>query len=415
MTATTPEFAAELPLVPTDEERAIRAAVQGICAGFGERYARECFERSEPPHELWQALSEKGFVGANIPEEWGGGGMGMSGLIWVAEECGAAGVQLLMLVISPAITGSILMRHGTEEQKERWLRGIAAGTERVAFAITEPDAGTNSHNLRTELRQPDGARPARKGEPGWRARGRRAGDRYLLSGQKVFISAVEDATAALVVARLRGADGALGPPCMCMVDADAPGFTRDVIAMPFMGPDRQWQLFFEGVEVPADRLIGGEQGGLAAVFAGLNPERMILAAFATGTGRRALEKASAYARERQVWSVPIGAHQGVSHPLAKAKIELELARLMTQKAAALHDSGAPGSGEAANFAKYASAEAGIHCVDAALQAHGGNGFTLEYGVSELWWSARLLRTAPVTAEMILNYVAQHSLGLPKSY
>ncbi len=395
MTATTPRPAAELPLVPSDEERAIRQAVQGICAGFGERYARECFERSEPPHELWQALSEKGFVGANIPEEWGGGGMGMSGLIWVAEECGAAGVQLLMLVISPAITGSILMRHGTDEQKDRWLRGIAAGTERVAFAITEPDAGTNSHNLRTELR--------------------REGDRYLLTGQKVFISAVEDATAVLVVARLREADGALGPLCMCIVDADAPGFTRDVIAMPFMGPDRQWQLFCDRVEVEADRLIGGERGGLEAVFAGLNPERMILAAFATGTGRRALQKASAYARERQVWSVPIGAHQAVSHPLAKAKIELELARLMTQKAAALHDASAPGSGEAANFAKYASAEAGIHCVDAALQAHGGNGFTLEYGVSELWWSARLLRTAPVTAEMILNYVAQHSLGLPKSY
>ena len=121
------------------------------------------------------------------------------------------------------------------------------------------------------------------------------------------------------------------------------------------------------------------------------------------------------ARERAVWGVPIGSHQGVSHPLAKAKIELELARLMTHKAAAMQDAGAPGTGEAANFAKYASAEAGIHCVDAALQAHGGNGFTLEYGVSDLWWSARLLRTAPVSAEMILNYVAQHSLGLPKSY
>jgi alkylation response protein AidB-like acyl-CoA dehydrogenase len=395
MTTTVPKFPTSLPLLQSDEERQIREAVRGICTGFGEHYSRECFERGEPPHELWQALSEKGFIGANIAEEWGGGGMGMSGLIAVAEECGAAGHQLLMLVVSPAITGSILIRHGTEEQKERWLRGIAAGTTRVAFAITEPDAGTNSHNLRTELR--------------------RDGDRYLLSGQKVFISAVEDATAVLVVARLRGGDGKLGQLCMCIVDADAPGFTREVIPMPFLGPDRQWQLFFDRVELEPERLIGGEHGGLAAVFDGLNPERIVLAAFANGTGRRAVDKASEYARERAVWGVPIGAHQGVAHPLAKAKIELELARLMTQKAAALQDAGAPGTGEAANFAKYAAAEAGIHCVDVALQAHGGNGFTLEYGVSDLWWGARLLRTAPVSAEMILNYVAQHSLGLPKSY
>ena len=395
MTITSPGLTATLPLVQSDEERAVREAVRGICSGFGEHYSRECFERGEPPRELWDALADKGFVGANIPEEWGGGGMGMTGLIWVAEECGAAGHQLLMLVVSPAITGSILIRHGTEEQKERWLRGIAAGTTRVAFAITEPDAGTNSHNLRTELR--------------------REGDRYVLSGQKVFISAVEDADAVLAVARLRGGDGKLGRLCMCIVDTDAPGFGREVIPMPFMGPDRQWQLFFDRVELDPGRLIGGEQGGLAAVFDGLNPERIILAAFANGTGRRALERASAYARERVVWGVPVGAHQGVSHPLAKAKIELELARLMTEKAAAMQDAGAPGTGEAANYAKYAAAEAGIHCVDVALQAHGGNGFTLEYGVSDLWWSARLLRTAPVSAEMILNYVAQHSLGLPKSY
>lgn len=395
MTALTSASGALLPLLQSDEERSIREAVRGICASFGPHYSREVWERGEPPRALWEALSEKGFVGANIPEHWGGGGMGMSGLITVAEECGAAGHQLLMLVVSPAITGSILVHHGTEEQKNEWLSGIAAGTTRVAFAITEPDAGTNSHNLRTELR--------------------RDGERYLLTGQKVFISAVEDASAVLVVARLRDAAGALGPVCMCIVDVDAPGFTREVIGMPFLGPDRQWQLFFDHVEVAPERLIGGEQGGLAAVFDGLNPERVILAAFATGTGLRALDQASSYARERSVWRAPIGTHQAIAHPLAKAKIELELARLMNQKAAALIDAGAPGAGEAANFAKYAAAEAGIHCVDTAIQTHGGNGFTLEYGISDLWWSARLLRTAPVSAEMILNYVAQHSLGLPKSY
>jgi hypothetical protein len=392
---TTAEFPMTLPLVPNAEELAIRESVRGICASFGERYSRECHERGEPPRELWDALAEKGFVGANIPSEWGGGGLGMTGLQIVAEEVAASGLSTLMLVVSSAIAGSILVHHGTDEQNDRWLRGIAAGGTRLAFAITEPDAGTNSHNLRTVLR--------------------REGDGYRLSGQKTFISGVEDSDAVLVIARLRGDDGQLGTPCMCIVDTDAPGFTRDVIPMPYLGPDRQWTLFFDDVELTADRLIGGEQGGLAAVFDGLNPERIIIAALANGSARRALTKAAAYASERAVWGGPIGAHQAVAHPLAKAKIELELARLMTQKAAALFDAGAPGAGEASNIAKYAAAEAAIHAIDAAIQAHGGNGFTLEYGISDMWWGSRLMRTAPVSAEMILNYIAQHSLGLPRSY
>ena len=386
---------AALPLVPGDEELHIRESVRGITASFGPRYARDCYEQGKPPSALWEALAEKGFVGANIPTEWGGGGMGMHGLQVVAEEASAAGVTLLMLVVSPGIVGSILNLHGSDEQKERWLTGIAAGTTKLAFAITEPDAGTNSHNLRTELRKTD--------------------DGYRLSGQKVFISAVEDADALLVVARLRDHDGELGKPCMCIVDVDAPGFTREPIQMPYIGPDAQWTLFFDDVEVGADRLIGGEHGGLAAVFDGLNPERIMIAAQCNGIGRLALEKASAYASERVVWSVPIGAHQGISHPLAKAKVQLELARLMTQKAAVLVDAGAPSAAESANMAKYAAADAATQCVDSSIQAHGGNGFTIEYGVSDLWWAARVMRTAPVSEQMILNYVAQHSLGLPKSY
>jgi alkylation response protein AidB-like acyl-CoA dehydrogenase len=334
-------------------------------------------------------------VGANIELEWGGGGLGMRGLQVVAEETSAAGVTLLMLVVSSGMAGSILALRGSAEQKERWLRAVAAGTAKVAFALTEPDAGTNSHNLRSELR--------------------RSSDGYLLSGQKVFISGVEDADALLVVARFRDEHGQLGQPCMCIVDVDAPGFTRERIPMPYIGPDSQWTLFFDDVAIEPDRLIGGEEGGLAAVFDGLNPERIMIAAQCNGVGRLALEKASAYASERAVWRTPIGAHQAIAHPLAKAKIQLELARLMTQKAAALFDARAPGAGEAANMAKFAAAEAATQSVDAAVQAHGGNGFTLEYGVSDLWWGARVMRTAPVSAEMILNYVAQHSLGLPKSY
>jgi alkylation response protein AidB-like acyl-CoA dehydrogenase len=386
---------AVLPLVPTEEERQIRAAVRGICDGFPEDYSRSKHSAGEPPTELWDALAEKGYLGINLPEEWGGGGLGIAGLAAVGEEITASGKSLLLIVVSPAIVGNILARHGTDAQNERWLRGIAAGTTKVAFAITEPDAGTNSHNLATSLE--------------------RRGDGFVLKGQKTYISGVEHADAVLVVARSKLPDGTLGLPSLAIVDVDAPGFTRDEIPMPYLGPDKQWTLFFDDVELEEERLIGGEGGGLGPVFDGLNPERIMGAAVGCGTGLRALAKASAYANERRVWNAPIGTHQGIAHPLAEAKVELELARLMMQKAAALYDAGAPGAGEASNMAKYAAAEAAIHCVDRAIQTHGGNGFALEYGLSDMWWGARLTRTAPVSREMILNYVAEHSLGLPKSY
>ena len=219
----------------------------------------------------------------------------------------------------------------------------------------------------------------------------------------------------LVVARTRLASGELGLPSLAIVDVDCPGFTRQPIPMAIRGADRQWTLFFDDVELEEERLIGGENGGLGVVFDGLNPERIMGASISTGVARLALERGAAYAREREVWGQPIGAHQAVAHPLAEAKIQLELARLMTRKAASLYDAGAPGAGESANMAKYAAAEAAIHCVDSAIQAHGGNGFALEYGLTDLWWAARVARTAPVSREMVLNYVAEHSLGLPKSY
>jgi alkylation response protein AidB-like acyl-CoA dehydrogenase len=386
---------AVLHLIPSDEERQMREAVRGICDSFPKDYSRQKALAGEPPTELWDAMAEKGYLGVNLPEDWGGGGLGMFGLALVGEEISVAGKSLLLIVVSPAIVGSILSRHGTDEQKERWLRGIAAGTTKIAFAITEPDAGTNSHNISTSLK--------------------RDGDRFLLSGQKTYISGVEHADAVLVVARTRLEDGSLGLPSLAIVDVDSPGFTRDKIPMPFIGPDFQWQLFFDNVEVEEERLIGGENGGLGPVFDGLNPERIMGATVACGAGLRALEKAAAYANERAVWGAPIGTHQGISHPLAEAKIELELARLMTQKACALYDAGAPGAGEASNMAKYAAAEAAIKCVDQAIQTHGGNGFALEYGLTDMYWGARLVRTAPVSREMILNYVAEHSLGLPRSY
>jgi len=373
----------------------MRRTVAAIAGDFGPAYMHRQNEAGEPPSELWEALASRGFLGVNLPERYGGGGLGMSALAAVAEEISAAGCSLLLIVVSPAIVGSILVRHGTEEQRERWLPGIAAGTTRVAFAITEPDAGSNSHQISTAARRDDGG--------------------YRLSGQKTYISGVEDAQAILVVARLRGDDGQLGLPLLALVDSDADGLERQHIPTALRAADRQWQLFLDDVHVPEDRIVGGEQAGLKAAFDGLNPERIMGAAVACGAGRRALAIASDYARERKVWNgAPIGSHQGISHPLAQAKIELELARVMTQKAAALYDAGAP-AGEPSNMAKYAAAEAAIHCVDQAIQTHGGNGFALEYGLTDMYWGVRLVRTAPVSREMILNYVAEHSLGLPRSY
>jgi alkylation response protein AidB-like acyl-CoA dehydrogenase len=385
-----------LPLVPTDEEVEIRAAVRGICESFGgPEYHRRIVEADEPPTELWNALADKGYLGVNLPERYGGGGLGMHALQVVGEEISAAGCSLLLIVVSPAIVGSILARHGTEAQRDEWLPDIAAGTTKVAFAITEPDAGTNSHNLSTAATRDNGS--------------------YRLRGTKTYISGVEDADAILVIARKREADGTLGLPLLMLVDTDSRGLEKQHIPVAVKASDKQWTLFFDDVEVPADRVVGeSETAGLKAAFDGLNPERIMGASVSNGVARRALAIAADYANERVVWKTPIGAHQGLSHPLAQAKIEHELARLMTQKAAALYDAGAP-AGEPANMAKYAAAEAAIKCVDQAIQIHGGNGFALEYGLTDMYWGARLARTAPVSREMIRNYVAEHSLGLPRSY
>ena len=205
-------------------------------------------------------------------------------------------------------------------------------------------------------------------------------------------------------------------PALFVVPVDAPGFEWTPIDMDLLMADRQFMLYLDEVRLPPDALVGEEDAALAQLFAGLNPERVMAAAIAIGTGRYALSRAVNYVNQRQVWGVPIGSHQGLSHPLAQIKIELELAKLMMQKAATLYDDGEDlAAGEAANMAKYAAAEASIHAVDQAVQSHGGNGLAAEYGLASLLATSRIGRVAPVSREMILNFVAQFSLGLPKSY
>ena len=237
-----------------------------------------------------------------------------------------------------------------------------------------------------------------------------------MRGKKYFISAVDEADALLVVARGETVD-ARGRATLSLfiVPTDAKGITATKIDTALQVPETQFTVFFDEVELDEGALIGSEGEGLRQVFAGLNPERVCAAAINNGIARFALEQAAQYASERKVWDVPIGAHQGVAHPLAKAYMAVQQARLMTARAAQLYDLGSPEAGEAANVAKFAAADASLEALDQAIQVHGGNGLTLEYGLADLWFIARLHKTAPVSREMILNFVAQHSLGLPKSY
>ncbi|HEX6678673.1 MAG TPA: acyl-CoA dehydrogenase family protein [Actinomycetes bacterium] len=384
-----------MDFIETAEQRMLRDAVAKIAADFGREYYAEKVRSGAKTTELWQAVANAGYVGVCLPEEYGGGGMGISELAIVVEELSSGGCPLLLLMVTPAITGTLIARFGTPEQRERWLPAMAAGTK-MAFAITEPDAGSNTHRLSTVA--------TREGD-GWRIR-----------GTKYYTSGVDESEAILVVAKTGVHEGSdRGMLSLFVVDSDAPGLQKTLIPVSLFAPEKQFTLFFDDVVVPADRLLGDEGDGLRQVFHGLNPERIIGAAGANGAARYALARAVSYANQRQVWDVPIGAHQGLAHPLAEAKINVELARLMTQKAAWLHDHGQKGAGEAANMAKFAAAEASLQAIDAAIQTHGGNAYATEYGLAEMWAGIRALRTAPVSREMILNYVAEHSLRLPRSY
>jgi alkylation response protein AidB-like acyl-CoA dehydrogenase len=385
-----------MTFVESEERRALRSAVADLAKRYGAEYMSSKARSGGKPTELWAEAGKLGYLGVNLPEEYGGGGGGIGDLAAVLEELAAAGCGLLLLVVSPAICGTIIARFGTDDQKARWLPQLADGSVRMSFAITEPDAGSNAHKLTTTARADDGS--------------------WVLSGRKVFISGVDEADAVLVVGRTEDARTGKLKPALFTVPTDAPGFEFTPIEMDLISPDKQFMLFLDGVRLPGDALVGSADAALLQLFAGLNPERIMAASFAVGMGRFALTKAVDYATTRTVWSTPIGAHQGVAHPLAVAKIELELAKLMIQKAAALYDAGDDlAAGEAANMAKYAAAEASVKAVDAAVQTHGGNGLTSEYGLGAMITTARANRIAPVSREMILNFVAQHSLGLPKSY
>jgi alkylation response protein AidB-like acyl-CoA dehydrogenase len=386
-----------LPISP--EQADLREAVRKVAGRYGHKYFVDCATSHSEPIELYEELGAAGFLGVHLPEEYGGGGAGLAELCAVIEEVAAAGCPLLMMVIAPAICGSIIAAHGSPELKRKWLPGLANGTQTMSFAITEPDAGSNTHALRTTAR--------------------RDGDSYVISGTKYWISGADQADAILVVTRDGDAAAERDTPMsMFVVTAGADGLSMQPIEAELVQPEKQFTVFFDQVRVPAAALVGESGKGFRAVFAGLNPERVTAAAISNGISRYALERATRYARERAVWKTPIGAHQGVAHPLAECYIAVTQARLLTARAAELADQGdrpARDAAEAVNMAKFAAAEASLKTLDQAIQVHGGNGLSREYGLADLWFLARMLRTAPTSREMVLNFVAQHSLGLPASY
>ena len=382
-------------LINTAEHHlALRQSVAKLVGKYGRKYFQEKVRTGGKVTELWSELGEAGFLGPHIAERWGGGGGGITEYYIVVEETAAQGCPLFTMVLQ-SICSPIIERFGSDEMQQRWLPGLADGSVRMSFAITEPDAGTNTHRISTT------ATPT--------------GDGWELNGGKYWTSAVDEADAILVVARGPVAEpNGRFPLSLFIVSPDSPGISMTPIENVVMSPDKQFMLFFDGVKLGPESLIGVEGNGLRQVFVGLNTERIAVSAVNNGIACYAVDRAADYANERQVWSQVIGAHQGVSHPLAEATINVQLARLMAMRAAAMVDAGED-AGEAANMAKFAAADSSLKALDQAIQIHGGNGFALEYGLADLWFIARVHRTAPVSREMVLNHIAQHTLGLPKSY
>lgn len=379
-----------------DEQNALRETVAAIVARHGHDYYMACSATGEPMTELWNTLGRQGFIGIGLPEEHGGGGGGLTELTIVLEELGAGGCPELAMVLSPGIVGTILSLHGTQEQKARYLTGIASGRARFAFALTEPDAGSNSHNISTVAR--------------------REGAEWVLKGQKYFISGVDHSDHMLLIAKTgQDEDTGRGQLSLFVVDDPrSPGIALQPLPTALRAPERQFTLFIDGLRLPNEAIVGHVGRGLKPLFDGLNPERVLSAAVSLGVACYAIEKAISYANERSVWGVPIGAHQSVQHLIAEAAMEVEAARTMMMRAAERFDQGFA-VGDDANIAKYIASRAGMKALDAAIQVHGGNGLADEFGLADLWSIMRLQQIAPVSSQMVLNYVAQNTLGLPRSY
>ncbi len=391
----------------SDEQRLIQEAMVKCLEPFKgrkEELRQMVLVEKRFPEELWQAICGTGLLGAVIPEEYGGNGMGLLAVALGLEALAKQGFGNALLILT-AMDAACILRNGHEKMKQRYLPKMATGELKFCFAITEPNAGSNAFRLETIAK--------------------RDGDDYLISGTKTFITGADVADKMVLVCRTtsrkeideRGLPKAFGL-ALFVVDTKAEGITLNPIPTRGIEGMTQFEVHMEDVRVPAVDRIGDHDMGSMVLFNSLNPERILAAASACGLAEHCLTQAVAYANERKLFKgKPIGAYQGIAHPLAKVKCELEAVKLMTYRAAWAFDQDEhPGKvGSFANMAKYLAAEMAIEAVDRAIQTHGGYGFSEEYGIIYYYESVRLLRTAPVTAELILNFVAEHDLGLPRSY
>jgi len=380
-----------------EARNAIRRSIREVCGRFPDQYWRELDRGGAYPDELVRTLTELGYLSILIPEEYGGGGLGLAEACIVLEEINRSGgngtaCHAQMYTMAP------LLRHGSEDLKRRYLPDIAAGKLRLqAFGLTEPDAGSDSTHIKTSAVRRD--------------------DRYVISGQKVFISRVRQSDLMVLVARTtpleeveRRTDGI----SLFLVDLRTAGKGLEVRPLEMMINHHTNMLFFDELEVPAVNLIGTEGGGFRHLLDGLNAERILVASEAIGDGRWFVERGARYASEREVFGRKIGANQGVQFPIAQAHAHVEAASLMRDKAAAMFDAG-ESCGAEANTAKLLASQASWAAANACLAAHGGYGFAVEYDVERKFRETKLFETAPVSNNLILAYIGQHVLGMPRSY
>ena len=386
-------------LVNTPDRAAIRDAVRAICDRFDDNYWSEKDRTHSFPHEFAKAIADGGWLGIAMPAAYGGSGLGVTEAAVMMHEVGrSAGAFAACSTVHINIFGlHAIVKHGSDDQRRKWLPSIIDGSVRACFGVTEPDAGLDTGRIKT--------------------RAVRHGDHYVVHGQKIWTSTAQQADKIVLLARTTPIEDCIKPTdglSLFYTDMDRTKIT--VQEIPKMGRHavNSNLTFFDGLVVPIEHRVGEEGKGFRYILDSLNPERILNAAEVVGMGQRALDKAVAYAGERVVFGRPIGKNQAIQHPLAECWSELYAAELMTLHAAELYDGGLP-CGAQANAAKYLAADAGFHACDRAVRTHGGMGYAAEYHVERYFREMVAVQLVPVSREMILCYIAEHELGLPKSY
>lgn len=386
-------------LATTPEQIALRDAIRQICDQFDDDYWSELDRTHTFPHAFAQAIADGGWLGIAMPTEYGGAGLGVTEAAIMMQVVGnSAGAFAACSTIHINIFGlHSIVKHGTDEQRQRWLPKVISGESRACFGVTEPDAGLDTTKIKT--------------------RAVRQGDHYVVHGQKIWTSTAQQADKIVLLARTTPIEACRKPTeGLSLFFADLDRSAVEVHEIPKMGRHavNSNQVFIDGLKIPVADRIGEEGQGFRYILDSLNPERILNAAEVIGLGRRSLQKAAAYARERRVFGRPIGQNQSIQHPLAECWSELYAAELMTMRAAQLYDAGLP-CGAEANAAKYLAADAGFHAADRAIRTHGGMGYAQEYHVERYFREMVACQLAPVSREMILNFIAERELGQPKSY